>query len=57
MSITKTTELCKVGRRYITYERIFELDEERCKKALQIVLNSKPAVKDEKLEAISKHVS
>lgn len=53
MSITRTTEICKVGRRLITYERIYELDEERCKKALQIVLNSKPAVKDEKLEAIS----
>jgi hypothetical protein len=41
MPITKTTENCKVGRKFITYE----LDEERCKKALQIVLNSKPPEK------------
>jgi len=51
MPVTKTIEICKVGRKFITYERVYELDEERCKKALQIVLNSKPPVKDENLEA------
>lgn len=48
--VTKSPiEICKVGRTLIAYECIHEPqpdDEERRKKAIQIVWNIKPAVKD-----------
>ena len=46
MTVHKTVEICKVGRRLITYERIYEPDPERCKEALRIVLKSRSTVKE-----------
>jgi|GEM_PF-4277372 len=46
MATKSSIEICKVGRRLITYERIYEPDPERCKEALRIVLRSRPPVKE-----------
>ncbi|MCC5468533.1 hypothetical protein [Pelosinus baikalensis] len=54
MSVTSSTEKCKVGRQFITYVRIHEPaedDKERKINALKIALKSNPPVKDENLEA------
>lgn len=54
MSITQSTEKCKVGSQFINYVRIHEPaedDHERKIKAIKIVLKSNPPVKDENLEA------
>jgi len=54
MSVTSSTEKCKVGRQIITYVRIHEPaedDYERQMNAIKIALKSNPLVKDENLEA------
>lgn len=54
MSITQSTEKCKVGRQIINYVRIHEPaedDKERKINALKIALKSNPPVKNENLEA------